>query len=182
MKNTPLEHKVIKIVEPAIRDLGFALVLVEFKSGILQILVENPETKNAGIDDCTKITRVISPLLEVEDPISGAYVLEISSPGIDRPLVRADDFRHFSGFEAKIELDMPTENGQKRFRGKILGCDEEFVKVLCDNVEHALELENIRRARLVLTDELIKATKKEQPPKTNDEPQLNDENLTEKKA
>lgn len=163
MKNTPQEHKIIRIVQPAIEDLGFRLVLVEFQSGILQILCENPADGTLGIDDCTKITKVISPLLEVEDPISGAYMLEISSPGIDRPLITAEDFTKYAGFEVKIELDMPAESGQKRYRGQIVGVNEGFVRVVVDNLEHDLELNNIRKARLVLTDELIKATKKEKP-------------------
>ena len=166
MKNTPQELKIINIVRPAIEDLGYRLVLVEFQSGILQILCENPADGSLGIDDCTKINKVISPLLEVEDPISGAYTLEISSPGIDRPLITADDFEKYKGFEAKIELDMPTESGQKRFRGKVLGSDGEFIKIHVDNTEHTLELNNIKKARLVLTDELIKATKKPKPQPT----------------
>ncbi len=160
MINTPLEHDIIKIVNPVIEDLGFALVMLEFKGGVLQILAENPETGNLGIDDCTTINKAISPLLEVEDPIAGAYTLEISSPGIDRPLVKAEDFAKYAGFEAKLELDMPLENGQKRFRGRLIGADNEFATLIVDGVEHKLELINIKKARLVLTDELIKATKK----------------------
>src|SRR5690606_30857111 len=118
-------------------------------------------TGNLGIDDCTAINKAISPLLEVEDPIRGAYTLEISSPGIDRPLTRAEDFGKYAGFEVKLELDMPLENGQKRFRGKLTGADTEFVTLIVDGAEHKLELANIKKARLVLTDDLIKATKKE---------------------
>lgn len=163
MINTPLENKVIKIVKPAIEDLGFALVMVEYAGGVLQILAENPETRRLGIDDCTAITKAISPLMEVEDPIAGAYTLEISSPGIDRPMITAEDFQEYIGFEVKAELDMPTESGQKRFRGTILSEKDGIVKLLVDNKEHDLEINNLRKARLVLTDELIKATKKEQP-------------------
>jgi ribosome maturation factor RimP len=159
MKNNPQELKIINIVRPAIEDLGYRLVMLEFQSGILQILAEDTNGK-LGLDDCTKINRVISPLLEVEDPIPGAYTLEISSPGIDRPLITGDDFNRFKGFEAKVELDMPTEIGQKRFRGVIIGEQDGLVKLLVDNAEHELELNNMKRARLVLTDELIKATKK----------------------
>jgi ribosome maturation factor RimP len=140
--------------------------MVEFNSGNLQILCENPADGRLGIDDCTKITKVISPLLEVEDPVPGAYILEISSPGIDRPLITAEDFAKYEGFEAKIELDMPTESGQKRYRGRILGVEGDFVKLQVDNLDHMIELENIKKARLVLTDELIKATKKEKPKTT----------------
>jgi ribosome maturation factor RimP len=160
MKKTPLEHKIWDIVEPAITDMGFELVWVEFKSGILQISVENPKTSGVGLDECSAISKSISPLLEVEDPIAGAYTLEIGSPGIDRPLVRDEDFNRFKGFEAKLELDEPTQEGQRRFRGVILGYKQGYVGMVVDGIEHHLELANIRKARLVLTDELIKATKK----------------------
>ncbi len=161
MKNTPLEHKIIKIAEPVITGLGFRLVMLEFKSGILQILAENPATGNLSLDECTAINKMLSPALEVEDPIAGAYTLEISSPGIDRPLLTPEDFNAYIGFDAKIELDEPNESGQKRFRGAIVGANEEFVAVIVDKVEHRLDMTDIKKARLVLTDELIKATKKE---------------------
>ena len=161
MKHTPLEHRLIAIAEPVIRDLGFELVLLEFKSGVLQILAENPNTGNLSLDDCTAINKMLGPVLEVEDPIPGAYTLEISSPGIDRPLVKAEDFEKYQGFEAKLELDDGVgDEGRKRFRGKLAGVKNEFVTMIVDNVEHRFELAAIKKARLVLTDELIKATKK----------------------
>lgn len=159
MKNTPLERKLISISEPVIKDLGFNLVQLEFKSGVLQILAEDPKTGNLSLDDCTAINKMLSPLLEVEDPIPGAYTLEISSPGIDRPLIRAEDFAKYAGFEAKVELDESVNSSQKRFRGRIVGMKDGFVTLLVDNKEHRLELEAIKKARLVLTDELIKATR-----------------------
>ena len=167
MKNTPLEHKLIGISEPVIKDLGYDLVQLEFKSGILQILAEDPKTGNLSLDDCTAINKALSPLLEVEDPIPGAYTLEISSPGIDRPLIRAEDFNKYVGFDARVELEDANELGQKRFRGKLLGEKEGIVGMIVDNAEQRYELANIRKARLVLTDELIKATKKETVKETN---------------
>jgi len=158
---TPLERKLTQMLTPVLKDMGFHLVLLEFKSGTLQIFAEDPETGNLSLDDCTAISKAISPALEVEDPISGAYMLEVSSPGIDRPLMRMEDFERYQGFDARVELDMPLENGQKRFRGPITGIDKEFVTLTVDGVEQKLELVNIKRARLVLTDDLIKATKKE---------------------
>lgn len=161
MKNTSLELKLIALVKPVLDDLGFHLVMLEFKGGILQILAENPATGNLGLEDCTKINKAVSPLLEVEDPIAGAYTLEISSPGIDRPLVRAEDFRNHAGFEAKVELDQPMiEGGSKKFRGRILGEKNGVVGLMVDNKEQQIELANIKKARLVLSDELIAATKK----------------------
>ena len=158
MRQTPLEHKLIGISEPVIKDLGFNLVMLEFKSGVLQILAEDPKTGNLSLDDCTKITKILSPLLEVEDPISGAYTLEISSPGIDRPLINAADFDKYKGFEAKVELDESIE-GQRRFRGKIVAVEDGFATLLVDKVEHRIEVAAMKKARLVLTDELIKATR-----------------------
>lgn len=158
MKNTPLEHTLIKIAGPVIKDFGLDLVQLEFKSGVLQILAEYPRTGNLSLDDCTKITKALSPLLEVEDPIPGAYTLEVSSPGIDRPLIRPSDFTKYVGFEAKVELDESME-GQRRFRGKIMGEQDGIVTLLVDKVEHRLEIAAMKKARLVLTDELIKATR-----------------------
>ncbi len=166
MKNTPLEHKLIGIASPVLKDMGFDLVLLEFKGGILQILAENPVTGNLSLDECTAISKNLSPLLEVEDPIPGAYTLEVSSPGIDRPLTKVEDFGRYAGFEAKIELEDGFENGQKRYKGKLVNADKEFVTLIVDKVEHRLELNNIRKARLVLTDDLIKATKKETAPQS----------------
>lgn len=158
MKNTPLEHKLVRIVEPVIKDMGFQLVLLEFKGGVLQILAEDPKTGNLSLDDCTAINKMLSPLLEVEDPIPGAYTLEISSPGIDRPLMNANDFAKYAGYDAKVELD-ESMDGQRRFRGKIMGVNEEFVTLLVDKVEHRIEIAAMKKARLVLTDDLIKATR-----------------------
>lgn len=161
MKNTPLEHKLIKISEPVIKDLGYELVLLEFKGGVLQILAENPKTGNLGLEDCTAISKILSPLLEVEDPISGAYTLEISSPGIDRPLVKPADFTKYVGFDAKVELDEALDVPQKRFRGKLAGMKDDCVVMVVDKVEHTFEMGAIKKARLVLTDDLIKATRME---------------------
>lgn len=158
MKNTPLEHKLIRIVEPVLKDMGFNLVMLEFKGGVLQILAEDPRSGNLSLDDCTAINKMLSPLLEVEDPIPGAYTLEISSPGIDRPLMKAEDFAKYAGYEAKLELD-ESMDGQRRFRGKIVGVKDEFVTMLVDKVEHRIEIGAMKKARLVLTDDLIKATR-----------------------
>jgi ribosome maturation factor RimP len=158
MKNTPLEHRLIRIIEPVVKDMGFNLVMLEFKSGVLQILAEDPKTGNLSLDDCTAINKMLGPLLEVEDPIPGAYTLEISSPGIDRPLMKTEDFAKYAGYEAKVELD-ESMDGQRRFRGKIMGVKDEFVTLLVDKVEHRLEIAAMKKARLVLTDDLIKATR-----------------------
>lgn len=161
MRQTPLENKLTAIAAPVIQDLGFELVILEFKSGVLQIFAEDPKTGNLSLDDCTAINKMLSPVLEVEDPIPGAYTLEISSPGIDRPLIKAEDFGKYAGFDAKLELDDAVADGRKRFRGKLSGVNDGFVAMIVDGEEHRFELAAIKKARLVLTDELIKATKKD---------------------
>lgn len=162
MRQTPLENKLIGIAAPVIQDLGFELVMLEFKSGVLQIFAEDPKTGNLSLDDCAAINKMLSPVLEVEDPIPGAYTLEISSPGIDRPLIKAEDFGKYAGFDAKLELDDAVAlDGRKRFRGKLSGVNDGFVAMIVDGEEHRFELAAIKKARLVLTDALIKATKKE---------------------
>lgn len=157
-----MEQKIADIIRPVIEDLGYELVAVEMKDGALQIMAEDPKIRNLGVDECAEISRALSAVLDVEDPIKGAYRLEVSSPGIDRPLVKKEDFEDFEGFEAKIELQIPLETGQKRFRGRLRGLNMEKNSVLIDTEDQGevtLPLEAIRKAKLVLTDELIKAAK-----------------------
>jgi ribosome maturation factor RimP len=106
------------------------------------------------VDDCAAISRSVSALLDVSDPIAGAYLLEVSSPGIDRPLVRPEDYDRFAGFDARIELDEPVD-GRKRFKGKLLGREGEAVRMVAEAGEVRLPLAGITRAKLLLTDELI---------------------------
>jgi len=110
------------------------------------------------VDDCAEISHVVSALLDVEDPITEAYSLEVSSPGIDRPLTRLKDFERFAGFEAKMELRRPHE-GRKRFRGRLAGVREGGLVAirLDDGSEPALPFDEISSAKLILTDELIAA-------------------------
>lgn len=159
MKQSAIESKLTTIVRPVVEDMGFRLVLLDYKGGLLQILAEDPATGKLGIDDCEKISRAVSPALEVEDPISGAYRLEISSPGIDRPLIDAGDYRRYTGFEAKIELESPNEEGRKRFRGFIRDEQDGTVTLETDLGNVFIPLHAIQKARLVLSDDLIKATK-----------------------
>jgi len=105
MRLTPLEHKIIDIISPVIADMGLELLWVEFKGGILGVFAENPQNGKLTLDECTQISREISPILEVEDPISGAYRLEVSSAGIDRPLLKIEDYVLFKDIEIKVEVD-----------------------------------------------------------------------------
>jgi ribosome maturation factor RimP len=109
------------------------------------------------VEDCAEISRTASALLDVADPIEAAYTLEVSSPGIDRPLVRREDFQRFAGFEAKLELSEPVE-GRRRFRGRVIGIEGDEVRLLVGTATLALPFAAIARAKLVLTDELIRAS------------------------
>ena len=111
------------------------------------------------VEDCAAISRDLSALLDVEDPIKEAYSLEISSPGLDRPLMRPEDYDRFSGHVAKLETRAPI-NGQKRFRGRLAGLRGKDVIIDCDNAEVKIPYSDIARGKLVLTDELIAASMK----------------------
>ncbi|MDB2682629.1 ribosome maturation factor RimP [Alphaproteobacteria bacterium] len=155
---SPLENKIVEIVSPVIEDLGYTLVQVKMTEGALQIMAENSETRNLGVEDCRTISKAVSAVMDVEDPISGAYTLEVSSPGIDRPLTRLEDFEMYQGFEAKVECKIPTENGQKKFRGVIQGLDGEMIEMNTDQGDAFIPFSSISKAKLILTDDLIKQT------------------------
>ncbi len=155
----PLEEKVIAAIEPAAADLGYRLVRVRvagLRRKRLQIMAERLSDGEMGIEDCEALSRAISPILEAQDPIPGEYDLEVSSPGIDRPLVVPADFVRFAGHEAKIELARPL-NERRRFRGIITQvAGEEIVLQLSDSeIPARLPFSAISEARLVLTDALI---------------------------
>lgn len=153
----PLEEKIIKLLEPAAADVGYFLVRVRL-SGLkrkrLQIMAERLADGTMNIDDCSKLSRAISPVLDAEDPIKGFYDLEVSSPGIDRPLVRIEDFARFVGHEAKIELSAGVD-GRRRYRGDIAGVNGDQVTMNVDNAEVTFPFAWISEARLMLTDRLI---------------------------
>jgi ribosome maturation factor RimP len=152
--------KIAELITPSLSDLGYELVRVTFTGGdrqILQIMAER-EDGTMTIEGCEEVSRTVSALLDVEDPISEAYELEVSSPGIDRPLTRLKDFDRWSGFEAKVELDEAVD-GQRRYRGKLLGLQDEEIVLLNDAGEKILlPFAELRKAKLVLTDELIAAS------------------------
>ncbi len=151
------------IVEPVLRDLGFRLVRVRISSQngcTVQIMAERPDG-SFSVDDCEIVSKAASPALDVDDPIDRAYHLEVSSPGIDRPLVRASDFERWAGHEAKIEMAVPV-NGRKRFRAMIAGVSDGAVQVDRTDARPdeerrwSLPLSDLGEARLVLTDDLIR--------------------------
>jgi ribosome maturation factor RimP len=124
-------------------------------------MAERSDGKEMTVEDCAEISRAVSAILDVEDPIAGAYVLEVSSPGIDRPLTRPDDFARFAGHEAKLELNVAVD-GRKRFRGRLVGLEGESVRIAAEEGECLLPLPEIRAAKLVLTDALVADSLKRQ--------------------
>jgi ribosome maturation factor RimP len=149
------------LIEPTLEAMGYALVRVALVGGAarptLQVMAERTDGTAMSVDDCADISEAVSAILDVEDPINGAYTLEVSSPGIDRPLVRKADYERFAGFEAKLETAQPI-GGRKRFRGRLLATGENTVRVRLDSGEELeLPFDGIAKAKLVLTDELIEA-------------------------
>jgi len=148
------------MITPSLKDLGYELVRITMTGNekkILQVMAERPDG-TMTIEGCTEVSRMVSALLDVEDPISGAYDLEVSSPGIDRPLTRLKDFERWAGFEAKVELDQAVD-GKRRYRGKLLGLKDETILVDGDDgTRFELPFSEIRKAKLILTDELIAAS------------------------
>ena len=147
-------------IAPAIEAMGYDIVRVVLsgrRRPRLQIMAERKDGAGMVVDDCVAVSRAASAILDVEDPISGPYELEVSSPGIDRPLTRLADFERFAGFEAKLETALPLD-GQRRWKGCLLGLDGETVRLKTKSGEVALPFAVIEKAKLVLTDELLAAT------------------------
>jgi ribosome maturation factor RimP len=162
VKETSLEARIARIIEPVANDLGYSLVRVKMtqENGLtLQIMAED-ENGRFNITDCEALSKEVSPVLDVEDPIDREYHLEVSSPGIDRPLVRARDFATYIGHEAKIELS-DLLDGRRRFRGFIKAADADSVTVTLPDVpkdttpDFKLPLHLLAEAKLVMTDKLM---------------------------
>jgi len=152
-----LDRRIAEIVSPVVEDLGFEVVRVRLmggKSKTLQIMAERP---NGGIevDDCAAISTAVSATLDVEDPIEDQYTLEVSSPGIDRPLTRLKDFDAWEGYEAKLETDEMID-GRRRFKGVLGGTDGDEVLIAIPEGTIGLKFAWLTDAKLVLTDELIR--------------------------
>jgi ribosome maturation factor RimP len=151
-----IDRRMAEIITPVIEDLGYELVRVRLMSGkktILQIMADKPEG-GIEVDDCAKISTAVGATLDVEDPIVDEYALEVSSPGIDRPLTRLKDFENFEGYEAKIET---TEliDGRRRFKGQLAGIEGNDVLINVEEGTIGLQFDWLSDAKLVLTDELI---------------------------
>lgn len=164
MKASAKELSIAKIIEPVIEDLGFELVQLRLigsqKLQTLQIMAEDPNTGTLDLNACTAVSRAVSAVLDVEDPIASAYQLEVSSPGIDRPLTREKDFEAHKGHEISVETATPTITGQKKFKGNLVQFDKSHVFLVCDGETVSIPFEDITKAKLVLTDDLLKKGQK----------------------
>ncbi len=154
------EERIVDMSQPILDELGLEIVRVRImgsKRPLLQIMIEKAGGAPTDVEDCASFSRMLSPILEAEDPISDAYRLEVSTPGIDRPLTRVGDFGRWTGHLAKIELAMPIE-GRRRFQGIIVREDDNGVAIeLDDESELVAQVSDMTKARLLLTDDLIDA-------------------------
>lgn len=163
IREVGVDAKIASIIEPVLNSMGFRLVRVRMSGmngGTLQIMTERFDG-TMTVEDCELVSRTISPVLDVEDPISGKYHLEVSSPGIDRPLVRKSDFSDWCGHLARIETSQ-QHDGRKKFRGRLVAANAEGITIEADQVSYGSEpvahipFEIISDARLILTDDLIR--------------------------
>jgi ribosome maturation factor RimP len=169
LAKAPMDRRIAGIVEPTVAGMGFELVRVRLMGGqrlTLQIMAERPDGR-MEVEDCATLSRALSAVLDVEDPIDREYTLEVSSPGIDRPLTRLADFDRWKGWTARLETDAPVE-GRKRFKGDLAGVDGEDVLIALDTAPGEpvrLAFAALSDAKLVLTDALIEASLKAQKDK-----------------
>ena len=158
-----LASRIEEIIGQTVNDMGFAIVRVRLLGNQdlrLQIMAEPLDGRGMTVDNCAKISRAVSAVLDVEALIKGRYILEVSSPGLNRPLVRIADFKRFTGSEVKVETNRLID-GRKRFRGRLMGVENDLVKVLVDGSEMGFPHANIHRAKLLLTNEPLAASEEQ---------------------
>jgi ribosome maturation factor RimP len=153
--------EIARLIEPAVKGMGLDLVRVAMIGGksdpTLQVMAERPDTRQLTIDDCETLSRKLSDILDEADPIEEGYRLEVSSPGIDRPLTRRSDFADWTGHEARIKFVEPVDTA-KQVSGIIEGIDGDRVRIATPKGERLVDFGNIASAKLLLTDKLINAT------------------------
>ena len=152
------EEKIIEeILVSEIQNLGYRLIRVKVlreNNLTLQIMIDKNHGSEVTVEDCEIVSRKVSPLLDVDCPIKDEYFLEVSSPGIDRPLISSSDFDNYIGFDARIEMNTMV-GGRKKFKGKLMGMEKDMVKILAGDVFYELSYNDIFRAKLILTQELL---------------------------
>lgn len=157
MAGTADVRRIERLIQPTVETMGYRLVRV-LVSGRhqprLQVMAERRDDRPMGVDDCAELSRALSALLDVEDPLPGTYTLEVSSPGLDRPLTRLDDFMRFAGREASVETRAPIA-GRRRFRGRLLGVTDGNVKLQVEGADVVLPFDEIDKARLVVTGDML---------------------------
>ncbi len=156
----PIQHPLQNLLEPEITKLGYELVrilTIGQKNPTLQIMIDRLDGSNIIVEDCAKVSRKISEILDEKDPIDGQYSLEVSSPGLDRPLTKIEHFQRFAGYEAKIETSVEVE-GRKRFKGTLGTTDSNgIVHIEMNDTEYQIAFADINKAKLIITDELLAA-------------------------
>lgn len=181
MKAKTVEDRaLLELIEPVAESLGLDIVRVRLMGGTqrrrLQIMAERPADHDIAVEECARLSRAVSEVLDAADPISGEYLLEVSSPGVDRPLTRQGDFDLFEGFEARLETDRMIE-GRKRFKGVLAGTDGDNIAIDLDGEEDTalIPFAWLVDAKLVLTDELMNAgAEKRAARNDNNEPDTED--------
>ena len=156
-----LASRIEKMIGPTIEDLGFEVVRVELMGEMnpcLQIMADRLDQTGMNVDDCATISRAVSAIMDVEDPITAAYTLEVSSPGLDRPLTKRPHFERFQGYEIRVEKRGAGDE-QRRFRGQLIGLEGDDVKMDVKGEEIQIPFADIVKAKLVVTDEMIAAAK-----------------------
>lgn len=155
-----------KLIAPSLKDMGYDVIQIQISGSdqpSLMITIDRLDEETVNVDDCANVSRAVSAILDVEDPIEAAYTLEVSSPGIDRQLTRPRDFERFAGLEAKVELEGAVD-GQRRFKGKLLGFVDGHIHLETDfkgeRIEIALPFSDVKQAKLVMSDALMSATTK----------------------
>ena len=155
-----VEARVDSLIRPSLTHMGFRLVRAKLMDVMgrrtLQIMAERLDGTGMNVDHCAEISHTVSALLDVHEPVSGEYHLEVTSPGIDRPLITLEDFARFIGFEAKLETAYLI-NGRKKYRGILKAAEGDTVILIMDNADYSVPFAQIATAKLVLTDALIKA-------------------------
>ncbi len=152
------KHPLEDMLEPVVDGMGYELVRVltiGAKNPTLQVMIDRKDGKEVTVDDCAAVSRRLSDVLDEKDPIESQYSLEVSSPGIDRPLTKPEHFARFSGYEAKIETSTVIE-GRKRFKGRISGIDDKSnIAFEMDGTEYVIPFDEVAKAKILITDELL---------------------------